>query len=181
VAAEWARKPVEILPSKGIVEGLYERGYAPKKSITRGDFLCFLIRALNIEASFDEGFADVSKDTYYYKEIGAAKKLGITSGIGKNQFHPDDEITRQDMMVLTERTLKILNNIESKDKIPSLSQFSDKEKIAVYAARSIDSLVKEGLIVGSGSRLNPRGNTTRAEAAVFLYRIYEKYNRPIQQ
>jgi hypothetical protein len=31
------------------------------------------------------------------------------------------------------------------------------------------------LIVGSDDKLNPLGNTTRAEAAVFLYRIYDKY------
>jgi len=44
--------------------------------------------------------------------------------------------------------------------------------IADYAIDSIASLVKEGLIVGSAGKLNPLDNTTRAEAAVFLYRIY---------
>ncbi len=175
---EWARKPVEVLASKGIVEGLSDREFEPKKSITRGDYLCFLVRTLNIEASFDENFTDVSSDAYNYRELGIAKKLGIASGTGKNQFHPEREITRQDMMVLTERTLKMRNYIESEDKTTSLDQFTDSNKIAVYAKGSVDSLVKEGLITGSGNRLNPRGNTTRAEAAVFLYRIYEKYDRP---
>jgi hypothetical protein len=47
--------------------------------------------------------------------------------------------------------------------------------VADYAADSIAALVKEGLIVGGGGKVNPLGNTTRAEAAVFLYRIYGKF------
>lgn len=38
---------------------------------------------------------------------------------------------------------------------------------------SIANLVKEGLIKGAGDRIDARNNTTRAEAAVFLYRIYK--------
>jgi hypothetical protein len=176
----WARKPIEILASKGIVAGISEREYAPKSKITRGDFLCFLIRALNIETNFEGNFDDVGSDAYYYKEIGAAKKLGITAGTGKNRFYPDAEISRQDMMVLTGRTLIMLDKINQEKEGPSLVRFTDSSKIAVYAKDSIESLVREGLITGSGSRLNPRANTTRAEAAAFLYKIYEKYNQPVQ-
>ena len=55
-----------------------------------------------------------------------------------------------------------------------LERFSDKSLVALYAVDSIASVVKEGLIVGSGDKVNTLGNTTRAEAAVFLYRIYNK-------
>lgn len=178
--AAWARKPIEVLASKGIVAGISEKEYGTKSKITRGDFLCFLIRVLNIEANFEENFDDVGSDAYYYKEIGAAKKLGITAGAGKNSFYPDKEISRQDMMVLTGRTLKLLDKMEQQIESSNLGRFSDSSKISVYAKDSIDSLVKEGLITGSGNRLNPRGNTTRAEAAVFLYRIYEKYTQPVK-
>lgn len=84
------------------------------------------------------------------------------------------------MMVLTERTLEMLGMIQPEKEGASLGRFSDSDKVAVYAKESVGLLVKEGLITGSGSRLNPRGETTRAEAAVFLYRIYEKYGRPVQ-
>jgi hypothetical protein len=51
----------------------------------------------------------------------------------------------------------------------------DKELISPYAVNSVAALVKEGLIVGNGDQLNPLGNTTRAEAAAFLHKIYDKY------
>jgi len=79
------------------------------------------------------------------------------------------------MMVLTERALRMLNKLEVQGTASDLDRFTDKSLIAAYATDSIASVVKEGLIVGSGDRLNPLGNTTRAEAAAFLHRIYNKY------
>jgi len=35
-------------------------------------------------------------------------------------------------------------------------------------------MVSEGIIKGDGKNINPLKNTTRAEAAVILYRIYNK-------
>ncbi|MFD1909848.1 S-layer homology domain-containing protein [Paenibacillus rhizoplanae] len=55
-----------------------------------------------------------------------------------------------------------------------LEKFSDKSKVASYAMGSVAAMVKEGLIQGGGNKINPAGNTTRAEAAVFLYRLYNK-------
>jgi S-layer homology domain. len=50
-----------------------------------------------------------------------------------------------------------------------------KINLADYATESLLTLIKEGLIIGDGDKLNPLEQTTRAEAAVFLYRIYNKY------
>lgn len=165
---------IGILASKGILKGTSEKEYAPQSNITRADFLYSLIRTLGIDAKGDGSFDDIRRDAYYFNELVTAKKLGITKGMGNNKFSPDESITRQDMMVLAERTLEMLSKLEQKGKASDLEKFADKSHIAVYATNSIASLVKEGLIVGSGDRINPLGNTTRAEAAVFLYRIYNR-------
>lgn len=172
---EWARKPVEVLASKGILKGISETEYAPQDNITRADFLYFLVRTLGVDAKIDGSFDDISRDAYYYKEIAVAKKLGITSGTGNNKFSPDASITRQDMMVLTEKSLRMLNRLEAQGMASDLDKFADKSLVAAYAVNGVASVVKEGLIVGSNANVNPLGNTTRAEAAVFLYRIYNKY------
>ena len=64
--------------------------------------------------------------------------------------------------------------MESMDVGGLLDKFSDKGDIAEYALDSLAALIKENLIVGSNNKLNPRANATRAEAAVFLYRIYSR-------
>ncbi len=78
-------------------------------------------------------------------------------------------------MVLTARALAKFKGLKAADDIAALDKFNDKGDIAGYAANSLATLVKEGLIAGSGNKLNPRAQTTRAEAAVSLYRIYNKY------
>jgi uncharacterized repeat protein (TIGR02543 family) len=171
----WARKPIEALASKGILKGTSETEYAPQTNITRADFLYFLVRTLGVDAKFSGNFDDIDKNAYYYKEIGIAKELGITSGTGNNEFTPDASITRQDMMVLTERALRMLKKLEAQGTVSDLDKFADKSLVADYAVNGVASVVREGLIIGSGGKVNPLGNTTRAEAAVFLYRIYGRY------
>lgn len=171
----WAKKQIEVLASKGIIKGMTEEKFAPQTNITRADFLYSLIRTLGVDARTDGNFDDVSNDAYYYKEIGIAKKLGIANGTGSNNFNPEASITRQDMMVLTERTLRVLGKLKVQGMASDLEKFADKPLIAAYAVDSVASVVKEGLIVGSGDQINPLGNTTRAEAVVFLYRIYSKF------
>ena len=172
---EWAKKPIEVLASKGVLKGVSEKEYAPQMSITRGDFLYYLVRTLGVETRVDENFDDISSDAYYYQEIGIAKKLGITNGTGNNQFSPDANITRQDMMVLTNNALRVTKKLENQDTIFELEKYTDKLLVSDYAISSVAALVKENLIEGNGDKINPIANTTRAEAAVFLYRIYNNY------
>jgi len=172
---EWARKPVEVMASKGIIRGTGKDTFSPAANITRADYLVLLIRTLGLTAEFDGNFDDVEPGAYYYEAVGIAKKLGIAAGSGNNRFNPKENISRQDMMVLTARALEKYKGLKVTDDPAVLEKYSDKGDVADYAAGSLATLVKKGLIAGSGDRLNPRANATRAEAAVFLYRIYNKY------
>jgi len=174
VQVSWAKKQIEVLASKGIINGINDKEFNPDANITRGDFLLLLVKTLGLNVDFEDNFADVNVDNYYYEAIGIARKLGIAIGQGNNLFNPRDTISRQDMMVLAERALRMLNIINKNSAITEINRFSDKEQIAAYALESIEALVKEGLIKGDGSRINPLAKTTRAEAAVFLYNIYNK-------
>ncbi|MNI75504.1 Endo-1,4-beta-xylanase A precursor [compost metagenome] len=54
----------------------------------------------------------------------------------------------------------------------ALSTFADNSMIADYAAEDIAALAAAGLIQGNpGGWISPSGQSTRAEAAVLLYRI----------
>jgi hypothetical protein len=171
---EWARKTIEVMASKGIINGTGANSYSPEASISRADYLVLLIKTLGLTTNFEGNFDDVSPGAYYYEAVGIAKKLGIAAGSGSNRFNPGEGITRQDMMVLTTRALEKFRGLKVSGADGLSDKFSDKGDIADYAVSSIAALVKEGLIAGSGERLNPRAYATRAEAAVFLYRIYNR-------
>lgn len=171
----WAKKPIEVMASKGIINGIGADHFLPSTNITRADYLVLLIKTLGLSADFDDNFDDVKFGNYYYEAIGIAKKLGIATGNENNQFNPAEIISRQDMMVLTARALEMSKGLKPTTDFKRLNIFTDKEDIDEYAVNSIALLVEEGLITGSGDKINSCSNTTRAEAAVFLYRLYNKY------
>jgi phage tail protein X len=174
-SVKWAKHPIEVMASKGIISGTLAETYAPKDRITRADYLVLLVRIMGLTSEFDNNFADVDSNAYYYEALGIAKELGLATGTSNNEFHPKENISRQDMIVLTARALEKFKGLEPAHDSAALDVYSDRKDIAAYAESSLTVLVEVGLISGSGDKLNPRGLTTRAEAAVFLYRIYNQY------
>ncbi|MCR8633190.1 S-layer homology domain-containing protein [Paenibacillus radicis (ex Xue et al. 2023)] len=170
----WAKKQIEVLASKGVISGTSDITFSPAESITRADFLVLLVRTLGISADIDGNFSDVSKSDYFYQELGIARKVGISDGIGENWFNPQDKISRQDMIVLCANALQLTLGSGEHGSTSDLEPFKDKSDVASYAKESVASMVKGGIVTGDGSHLNPRGNTTRAEAAVIMYRMFNK-------
>ncbi|GAE88743.1 S-layer homology domain-containing protein [Acetivibrio straminisolvens] len=170
----WAKKQIEVLASKGVINGTSDTTFTPQADITRADFMILLVKALGLTADVTSNFDDVSEKDYYYEYVGIAKELGITTGVGDNKFNPKAKITRQDMMVLTTNALKIAGKISSPGTSADVERFSDKAQIASYAVEGVATLVKEGIVVGSGNIINPKGNASRAELAAIIYKIYYK-------
>jgi hypothetical protein len=170
----WAKDSIEVLVSKGIIEGKSDVSFAPSEFITRADFITLLVRALSLEADVVINFEDVKDTDYFVKEVGIAKALGITEGKTNHIFQPSELITRQDMMVLTARALKIAGNTVRGNVKNDLASFQDGDQVAPYAADSVTELMKAGIVQGNGKWLSPTNTTTRAETAVLIYRMYTK-------
>ena len=170
---DWAKDAIYFLYEKGIITGISETEFAPGIDIKRADYMLLIVRMLGFSAEFSENFTDVSKEKYYYREIGAAKALGLTSGTGNNMFNPEASITRQDMFVLAYRILSMKKAEMNGPDNSKISIFDDYLEIADYAKDSIAALVNSGLVKGEGNRINPCSNASRAETAVFIYRIYK--------
>ncbi|MEL7646803.1 MAG: S-layer homology domain-containing protein [Sedimentibacter sp.] len=171
----WAKNQIQVLASKLIISGTTENEFSPSAKITRADFMLLLMNTLELNVDFEDNFDDVEEGSYYFEAAGSAKALGIAAGNGNNRFYPAEFITRQDMMVLTARALEKHKGLSLSNEYSVLEKFNDRDKISMYAAISISSLINEELIAGSDNELNPLGSTTRAEAAVFLYRIFNKF------
>ncbi|WP_010247797.1 S-layer homology domain-containing protein [Acetivibrio cellulolyticus] len=170
----WAKNQIEVLASKGIINGTSDTTFNPQAAITRADFMVLLVKALDLNATVDSNFADIPSDAYYYKQIGIAKKLGITTGVGDNKYKPKEKITRQDMMLLISRALLVSGKISSEGTADVIAKYTDKGQVASYAVTGVATLVKEGIVVGSNNIINPKGNASRAELAAIVYKIYNK-------
>lgn len=171
----WAMDAVNALASKGIIKGRSKTEFDPDANITRADNTVLLLRILGKTATFEDNFDDVYQGKYYYNEIGMARALGITSGVGGNMFDPDAPIKRQDMATLAYRVMVEEGILTSIPNTTVLNQFADGDSIDFYAREAIAACVNAGLMSGYGDgTINPQGNASRIEVALFMYRIYQK-------
>ncbi|MDD2482212.1 MAG: S-layer homology domain-containing protein, partial [Lutispora sp.] len=168
---KWAEKEINAMSGKGIIRSDGNKKFEPQKNITRAEFIYGLIKAIGFTSKVEGNFNDINITDYYYDEIAIARKLGISDGIGNNYFHPLEYITRQDMMILITRALKIDGKLKDANNI-DLGKFKDSNLIAPYAKESVCTVVDKGIIIGDGEYIKPLNNATRAETAIILYRIY---------
>ncbi|TXK80405.1 hypothetical protein FU659_18470 [Paenibacillus sp. N3.4] len=76
------------------------------------------------------------------------------------------------MMVLCARALELVDKLNATGSTEDLAKFSDHAKVADYATVSVAALGNAGIITGNGNGIDPLGKTTRAEAAVIIFRIF---------
>ncbi len=170
----WAKNAIEVMASKGIIYGTSETTYSPGQNIKRADFIVLLVKVLGLSTQVDKNFDDVKAGSYYYEAVGTAKALGITEGVGDNKFNPSEQISRQDMMVLVEKALRIAEKPVAAGSAADLAGYKDTTQVSGYAVNSVSALVKDGIIAGSANRINPKAWLTRAEAAAVIYKLYNK-------
>lgn len=176
---EWARKPIEVMASKGIISGTSDTSFQPLANTSRADFMILLTKSFEFNAVVPTNFSDIKPTDYYYEAVGIAKQLGLVDGHGAGQFNPNYQISRQDMMVLLSRAMIKAGMPVAKGAASDLDAFGDKSRVASYAVNDVAALIKSGFVEGSGNMLNPTGYATRAETAVLLYRIYSKQQNQI--
>lgn len=168
----WAAASVDYLYRAGVVTGTDATHFAPAQNITRGDFVLMLYRAFGLQNAGTASFADVPQDSYYAQAIAAAKAMGIATGGGGGTFNPTSPLTRQDAMLLIQRTINATGGSLRDGAEASLSTFADRGNVAPYAQGAVSALVQAGIIKGDNAgRLNPTGSLSRAEMATILHRV----------
>ena len=171
----WYAKAVSFIAAREITTGTGDGNFSPEARLTRGQFIVMLMRAYGIapDASPEENFADAG-ETYYTGYLAAAKRLGISAGVGNNLFAPEKEITRQEMFTLLYNALKVIGQLPEGSSGKTLTDFSDAGDIALWARDAMTLLVETGTVGGSDGKLFPTATTTRAEMAQVLYNLLGK-------
>jgi hypothetical protein len=80
------------------------------------------------------------------------------------------------MMILAKKALEFVNGENISGDVSVLDKFADKDDISAYAEESLAAMVNAGYVSGTGDNIEPKANTTRAQAAVVMSKIYDKVN-----
>ncbi|WP_164716566.1 fibronectin type III domain-containing protein [Paenibacillus whitsoniae] len=175
----WAQQAIEALAAKGIIQGVSESAFHPSAAVTRADFTKLLVETFGLKANVQgaDAFADASQDAYYAQAVAIAHQLGVVNGQTATQFAPQALISRQEMFTMIARALA-----QTDAKLPSGAgkslPFTDAGEIAPYAKDAIAAMASQGFIEGDANLLHPLSNSTRAEAAVMLYRMFKHVYQP---
>lgn len=169
----WAEESIKKLASTGIISGDGKGSFNPSGNSKRADVVIMLIKLLGLENYYvsDNDFLDVFEDKYYFNYVSTAKYFGIVNG-SNGYFNPENNISRQDTMVMVSNILKQLD-ISLDTNSASLQNFSDFNEISEYAKESVSILVNLGIINGSNGQINPKNPVTRAEMSIIISKLYD--------
>lgn len=172
----WSKKDVELMASKHIVKGIDEERFAPDNLITRAEFVSLISRALDLKykGSTDKVFTDANVGNWYYRDVMAAYEAGLIDGVGQGRFGASDNMTREQMATILNRVFNKGSLIDN-ERIESLfSEYMDTDDISSWAREGVAYAIENSIMTGgSKGKFNPRGNATRAEAAVVLKRLLQ--------
>lgn len=173
----WAVEAITQLTYRGVLNGKGERLFAPNDSITREEFAKVICEGFKFNLIYaDCPFEDVSEDDWAYKYIRSAYIAGIVNGISDTEFGYGQNITREDLCVMIERTLKA-GDLTVPENSEANIVFADDDSISDYAKESVYKLAAAGIVSGDGENFNPKACATRAEAAKIVYLSLIKTNR----
>lgn len=163
-AVRWA---VEQAPV--ITNGTDPSHFSPDAGCTRAQAVTFLWRAAGCPEpeSGSCPFTDVPKDSYYYKPVLWAVEQGITNGVSKTAFAPEETCTRAHIVTFLQRAQK---------GVPSpgtAAPFVDLEANSWYTDAVLWA-VENQITNGTDARhFSPSATCTRAQIVTFIWRSME--------
>ena len=173
-SGSWYYDDVAYVYDTGLMTGLTATAFGPNLSTTRGMIVTILWRMEN-EPVAKHGcpFADVRRGSYYEQAIAWASENGIVTGFDSSTFAPDRAITREQLAAILFR-FAAYRGMDAVTLRETLSSFQDQAAISVYAVSALNWAVGEGLMQGTGDKLEPTGNATRAQVAAMLRRFMQR-------
>ena len=173
-SGSWYYDDVAYVYDTGLMTGLTVTAFGPKLSTTRGMIVTILWRMEN-EPAAKHGcpFADVRRGSYYEQAIAWASENGIVTGFDASTFAPDRTITREQLAAILFR-FAAYRGMDAVTLRENLSSFQDQAAISAYAVSALNWAVGEGLMQGTGDKLEPTGSATRAQVAAMLRRFIQR-------
>ncbi len=160
---EWYHEAVDYVLENDLMDG-YDNGlFGPDDTLTRAQFVQILFNkegkpVVNYLLRYD----DVAPGAWYTEAVRWATSLGIAGGYGNGMFGPNDDITREQLVVMLWRYAGSPAATETE------LHFTDEDKASGYALEALRWAAESGVLNDRDGTLEPTGQVTRAETARML-------------
>lgn len=174
--SSWATAEIEKAKEAGLtVESLLS---SYNKPITRAEFSELVVKLH--EKAIGKAIIPVTPNPFTDTQSEAVLKAyaaGIINGVSADKFAPNANVTRQEMAVMLQRELQASDAkgqyVVGED---FTTIFADEAAIASWAIDAVRFMNQSGIINGVGEgKIDPKGNATREQAMLMVYRDYEKF------
>ena len=124
-------------------QGKPDGTFRPDSEITRAEIVAILVRLYDLNSD-DMVLFDDTKDHWASGYISIAASLGYVNGFDAKHFGPDDQLTREQMAVMTARIAELQEDTSGGNPVP----FTDKDRISSWALSAVTSVFQNGVISG---------------------------------
>ena len=152
----------------GIILGIDKTHFGPYQNLSRGMFVTMLWRMEGSPTTSANKFSDIKSSDWYYRAVNWAASKGIVHGYNTGKFGPKDNITREQLAAILMNYAKYKGkNITSR---ANTSKFTDFNKTSSVFKDAVSWCVANKIISGkeNGTKIDPKGTATRAEAASMI-------------
>ncbi len=176
--ADWFYPYVYTMHKRDIMTGLDSQTFAPSAPLARAQFMVILHRMEGEpEATMfpKNHWMDVDDDWYINAIYWGFQNKIMTGYSNSDYWGTVDSITREQLATVMYRYADYKEYDTTKR--AELDQFEDAASVSDFAKDAVQWAVAEGIITGKaeGTKLDPQGDTARAECAAMIQRFVEKY------
>ncbi|KXL52204.1 endo-1,4-beta-xylanase A precursor [Anaerotignum neopropionicum] len=161
----WAKDAVNDMASRLVI--FNAENFEPNKAITRGDFAEYIVRALGLyreNSTHENNFKDVSATGERTLAILIANEYGIVSGYSDGTFRGNNQITREEAMVMYQRAMKITKLVGSDDN--RCESYTDYSQVSDWAKINVRNVLSAHVFNGTtATTISPKASLTYAESA----------------
>jgi hypothetical protein len=178
----WAKDEVAAAVGAGIVAGYEDGLYHPELAVTRDQMAVYIARALEAPSgeavladwvpADPQDFPDVPSDHWAYTHIEYCVENGVVTGYEDGTYHPEYEVTRDQMAVYVARSLVAPSGEAGlADYVPADPRnFLDVPE-DFWAYTHIEYCVENGVVQGyEDGHYHPQIVVTRDQMAVYVAR-----------
>lgn len=163
--ADYSDPAIDKLLNWGVMSGYPDGSLHPERSLTRAEFVAMVNRAYGFTEMGNTPFIDVPANAWFHDDINIAYTAKYFNGVSPRMAGPDQELTREQAMVLLARNLR-LDPVDGE-----VTEFADGHVFSDWSRGYARAAHQAGIVGGyTDGSYKPKNNITRGEMAVMLQR-----------